>query len=49
MTNKRVVVLSAGVFSLTTAILLLQQEKRFEVTVVVKHFPGDFSSEFTSP
>ncbi|CAG8627000.1 18588_t:CDS:2 [Dentiscutata erythropus] len=49
MPRKRVVVLGAGVSGLTTATLLLQQEKKFEVTVVAKHFPGDFTSEFTSP
>ncbi|KAF0558588.1 nucleotide-binding domain-containing protein [Gigaspora margarita] len=49
MPKQRIVVLGAGVSGLTTATLLLQQKKKFEVTVVAKHFPGDLTSEFTSP
>ncbi|CAG8834905.1 3555_t:CDS:1, partial [Gigaspora margarita] len=43
MPKQRVVVLGAGVSGLTTATLLLQQKKKFEVTVVAKHFPGDLA------
>ncbi|CAI2182507.1 8161_t:CDS:10, partial [Funneliformis geosporum] len=49
MSNKRVVVLGAGIAGLSTATLLLQQEKGFEVHIVAKHFPGDLSGEYTSP
>ncbi|RIB17616.1 hypothetical protein C2G38_2246279 [Gigaspora rosea] len=49
MPKQRVVVLGAGVSGLTTATLLLQQEKMFKVTVISKHFPGNLTSEFTSP
>ncbi|PKY26443.1 nucleotide-binding domain-containing protein [Rhizophagus irregularis] len=49
MLNKRIVVLGAGVSGLTTATLLLQQEKAIKVHIVAKHFPGDLSGEYTSP
>src|SRR6266498_1757282 len=39
----------AGVSGLTTATLLLQQEKGIKVHIVAKHFPGDLSGEYTSP
>ena len=39
----------AGVSGLTTATLLLQQEKAIKVHIVAKHFPGDLSDEYTSP
>ena len=39
----------AGVSGLTTATLLLQQEKAIKVHIVAKHFPGDLSGEYTSP
>ena len=39
----------AGVSGLTTATLLLQQEKAINVHIVAKHFPGDLSGEYTSP
>lgn len=29
--------------------MLLQQEKAIEVHIIAKHFPGDLSSEYTSP
>jgi D-amino-acid oxidase len=38
-----------GVSGLTTATLLLQQEKAIKVHIVAKHFPGDLSGEYTSP
>ncbi|RGB27373.1 hypothetical protein C1646_769193 [Rhizophagus diaphanus] len=49
MVNKRVVVVGAGVSGLSTATLLLQQEKEIKVHLVAKHFPGDLSGEYTSP
>ncbi|CAG8622916.1 15604_t:CDS:10 [Funneliformis mosseae] len=49
MSNQRVVVLGAGIAGLSTANLLLQQEKGFKVHIVAKHFPGDLSGEYTSP
>ncbi|RIA90822.1 hypothetical protein C1645_769041 [Glomus cerebriforme] len=49
MANKRVVVIGAGVSGLSTATLLLQQEKGIKVHIVAKHFPGDLSGEYTSP
>lgn len=38
-----------GVSGLTTATLILQQEKAFKVHIVAKPFPGDLSGEYTSP
>ncbi|PKC73443.1 hypothetical protein RhiirA1_451149 [Rhizophagus irregularis] len=49
MVNKRVVVIGAGVSGLSTATLLLQQEKEIKVHLVAKHFPEDLSGEYTSP
>ncbi|GBB86078.1 hypothetical protein RclHR1_12520007 [Rhizophagus clarus] len=49
LTNKRVVVIGAGVSGLSTATLLLQKEKGIEVHLIAKHFPGDLSGEYTSP
>ncbi|CAG8440213.1 1524_t:CDS:10 [Acaulospora morrowiae] len=49
MALKRVVVLGAGVSGLSTATLLLQQEKKYKVHLIAKHFPGDQSYEYTSP
>ncbi|CAG8764816.1 23567_t:CDS:2, partial [Dentiscutata erythropus] len=48
MLNKRIVVLGAGVSGLTTATLLLQQEKGIKVHLIAKYFPGDLSGEYTS-
>ena len=39
----------AGVSGLTTATLLLQQEKASKVHIIANHFPGDLSVEYTSP
>jgi hypothetical protein len=39
----------AGVSGLTTAILLLKQEKVIKVHIVANHFPGDLLGEYTSP
>ncbi|PKK64631.1 hypothetical protein RhiirC2_716142 [Rhizophagus irregularis] len=49
MVNKRVVEVGAGVSGLSTATLLLQQEKEIKVHLVAKHFPEDLSGEYTSP
>ncbi|CAG8628183.1 nucleotide-binding domain-containing protein [Rhizophagus irregularis DAOM 181602=DAOM 197198] len=49
MVNKRVVVVGAGVSGLSTATLLLQQEKEIKVHLVANHFPEDLSGEYTSP
>uniref|UniRef100_A0A1D1XJ57 D-amino-acid oxidase n=1 Tax=Anthurium amnicola TaxID=1678845 RepID=A0A1D1XJ57_9ARAE len=49
MANKHVVVIGAGVSGLSTATLLLQQEKGFKVHLIAKHFPGNLSGEYTSP
>ncbi|CAB4424576.1 unnamed protein product [Rhizophagus irregularis] len=38
-----------GVSGLSTATLLLQQEKEIKVHLVAKHFPEDLSGEYTSP
>lgn len=43
-----IVVLGAGVVGLTTATLLLNQEKGIKAHLVAKHFPGDISGEYTS-
>ncbi|KAK9449600.1 uncharacterized protein V1518DRAFT_416449 [Limtongia smithiae] len=48
MSKPRVVVLGAGVAGLTSA-LLLARTGRYDVCVVAKHLPGDFSIEYTSP
>ncbi|KAG9300702.1 hypothetical protein G9A89_023500 [Geosiphon pyriformis] len=47
--QKRVSVLGAGVSGLTTAVLLLQREEKFEVLLVAKHFPGELNFDYTSP
>jgi D-amino-acid oxidase len=39
---------SAGVIGLTAA-MLLSRDKRFSVTVVAKHMPGDYDIEYASP
>ncbi|CAG8527878.1 8719_t:CDS:1 [Ambispora gerdemannii] len=49
MSKKCVVVIGAGVSGLTTATLLLKQEKGYHVTIVAKHFPGELTGEYTSP
>jgi hypothetical protein len=39
---------SAGVIGLTTA-MLLSRDKRFNITIVAKHMPGDYDIEYASP
>ncbi|KAI9278767.1 hypothetical protein BDA99DRAFT_428548 [Phascolomyces articulosus] len=46
-TPPKVHVVGAGVVGLTTALLL--QIKGYDVTILAKHFPGDLSSDYTSP
>jgi len=41
-------VLGAGVVGLTTA-LLLSKQKRYNVTIIAKHMPGDYDIEYASP
>jgi len=41
-----IVVIGAGVSGLTTALLL---SKKYNVTVIAKHMPGDYDPEYTSP
>ncbi|KND88296.1 D-amino-acid oxidase [Tolypocladium ophioglossoides CBS 100239] len=43
-----VVVVGAGVSGLTSA-LLLSKKKGYKITVVGKHMPGDYDSEYASP
>ncbi|KAG2220124.1 hypothetical protein INT45_006152 [Circinella minor] len=46
-TPPKVHVIGAGVVGLTTALLL--RIKGYDVTILAKHFPGDLSSDYTSP
>jgi len=48
MYRDNIVVVGAGVAGLTTAFLLSKQ-KRFSITLVAKHMPGDYDIEYTSP
>ncbi|KAH6682926.1 D-amino-acid oxidase [Halenospora varia] len=48
MIKANIVVVGAGVAGLTTA-LLLSKQKRYSITVVAKHMPGDYDIEYTSP
>ncbi|KAH6897237.1 D-amino-acid oxidase [Thelonectria olida] len=48
MTEKRIVVVGAGVAGLTTA-LLLSKNPRYEITVAAKHMPGDYDIQYASP
>ncbi|KAH6986644.1 D-amino-acid oxidase [Ilyonectria destructans] len=48
MADQRVVVVGAGVAGLTTA-LLLSRDKRYNITVVAKHMPGDYDIQYASP
>ncbi|KAF2672185.1 D-amino acid oxidase [Microthyrium microscopicum] len=43
-----VTVLGAGVIGLTTA-MLLSRDKRFNITIIAKHMPGDYDIEYASP
>ncbi|GAB7352378.1 hypothetical protein MBLNU459_g2814t1 [Dothideomycetes sp. NU459] len=44
-----VVVVGAGVAGLTTAYLLIQNLPSANITIVAKHFPGDYDIEYASP
>ncbi|KAM0701735.1 hypothetical protein Q7P35_010644 [Cladosporium inversicolor] len=44
-----IVVVGAGVAGLTTAYLLSQELPLANITIVAKHFPGDYDIEYASP
>lgn len=44
-----IVVLGAGVIGLTTALCLRESYPKASITIVAKHFPGDYDIEYTSP
>ncbi|KAK5169734.1 D-amino acid oxidase [Saxophila tyrrhenica] len=48
MQQKNVVVLGAGVSGLTTALLLCKTRK-YSITIIAKHMPGDYDIEYASP
>ncbi|RUS34980.1 LOW QUALITY PROTEIN: hypothetical protein BC938DRAFT_477153 [Jimgerdemannia flammicorona] len=45
--GKQAIVIGAGVVGLTTALIL--QQRGFQVTIVARHFPGEFNKDYTSP
>ncbi|OAL48212.1 nucleotide-binding domain-containing protein [Pyrenochaeta sp. DS3sAY3a] len=45
--SQHVIVIGAGVIGLQTAITLL--EAKYTVTIIARHWPGDESTEYTSP
>ncbi|KAK6464842.1 hypothetical protein DFJ63DRAFT_93855 [Scheffersomyces coipomensis] len=48
-TEKKIVVLGAGVIGLTSALLLKKWDSNYDITVVGAHLPGDIDIDYTSP
>ena len=46
--NVRLTYRRAGVSGLTTA-LLLSRNRKYNITIIAKHMPGDYDIEYASP